>query len=370
MNILKAIIKGTFTIIILGLITMKSLEWALYFFVAKPVAKEIAYDVTSYVEVNDRYFTEESLNEYLDAYRKKDLNIKVLYNQHPDDKRFIVKVDVQANWDSIYSPTAYFHTRSINLGDPPPRSIFARFDNQTEISKKTNVQASKDEDKQIDIPAVAITNKTEAPRPSITDQDIETLIENYVTLGMEAIRDKDFSYIEPLLDPQGKIYNESQGAIQTINEKGLEEEVVTVQVQNINHNSSTDITVKTYEEFIIAYPNGSKKLKGYNSSYRVRVTEQNRPLINETIYVEEVSSEVWSAPSEQASREIIKGACVSCHGGSLEGGVGPKLTDIGSRMTKEEIHTILMNGKGIMPKGLVKTEEAELLADYLVELEH
>lgn len=91
MNILKAIIKGTFTIIILGLITMKSLEWALYFFVAKPVAKEIAYDVTSYVEVNDRYFTEESLNEYLDAYRKKDLNIKVLYNQHPDDKRFIVK---------------------------------------------------------------------------------------------------------------------------------------------------------------------------------------------------------------------------------------------------------------------------------------
>jgi len=37
--------------------------------------------------------------------------------------------------------------------------------------------------------------------------------------------------------------------------------------------------------------------------------------------------------------------CASCHGQSLEGGLGPALDKIGSKMSKEEIATIIENGK-------------------------
>jgi hypothetical protein len=52
-------------------------------------------------------------------------------------------------------------------------------------------------------------------------------------MGMKAIEEEDFSYIEGLLDPEGKMYRESQRYIHTINEKGMEEEVFDAEVQDI-----------------------------------------------------------------------------------------------------------------------------------------
>jgi hypothetical protein len=52
-------------------------------------------------------------------------------------------------------------------------------------------------------------------------------------MGMKAIEEEDFSYIEGLLDPEGKMYRESQRYIHTINEKGMEEEVFVDGVQDI-----------------------------------------------------------------------------------------------------------------------------------------
>ncbi|ASN05207.1 cytochrome c550 [Virgibacillus necropolis] len=64
---------------------------------------------------------------------------------------------------------------------------------------------------------------------------------------------------------------------------------------------------------------------------------------------------------------IFQNTCVSCHGADLTGGVGPDLTQVGSRYSKEEIKDIIINGKGTMPAGLVQEPQAEALAKWLAE---
>lgn len=59
--------------------------------------------------------------------------------------------------------------------------------------------------------------------------------------------------------------------------------------------------------------------------------------------------------------------CTGCHGGNLEGGVGPALTGVGERLSAEEIANIIVNGQGSMPAGLASAEEADVLATWLIE---
>ena len=65
--------------------------------------------------------------------------------------------------------------------------------------------------------------------------------------------------------------------------------------------------------------------------------------------------------------EVAKGKCISCHGGDLEGGVGPALA--GTSLAKEELVDIIANGiEGtMMPGGLLPGEE-EAMADYILTL--
>lgn len=59
--------------------------------------------------------------------------------------------------------------------------------------------------------------------------------------------------------------------------------------------------------------------------------------------------------------------CSSCHGGNLEGGMGPSLQKIGSKFKKEEIEKIIQNGKGSMPgQPQVSGEARGKLAEWLV----
>ncbi|GAB6931738.1 c-type cytochrome [Calditerricola satsumensis] len=60
-------------------------------------------------------------------------------------------------------------------------------------------------------------------------------------------------------------------------------------------------------------------------------------------------------------------ACASCHGANLEGSVGPNLQKVGAKYSKEQILSIIQNGRGQMPGGLVKGDEAENLAAWLAD---
>lgn len=67
------------------------------------------------------------------------------------------------------------------------------------------------------------------------------------------------------------------------------------------------------------------------------------------------------------AQTLFKNNCSSCHGQNLEGVVGPNLTKVGSKYSKDQILEILQKGKGQMPAGLVKGGDADTLASWLAD---
>lgn len=60
--------------------------------------------------------------------------------------------------------------------------------------------------------------------------------------------------------------------------------------------------------------------------------------------------------------------CASCHGADLSGGMGPALTEVGSKLSAEEVSDIIQNGVGSMPaQSQLSPEEATAIAEWLVE---
>jgi cytochrome c551 len=63
--------------------------------------------------------------------------------------------------------------------------------------------------------------------------------------------------------------------------------------------------------------------------------------------------------------KLFNQKCSSCHGGNLEGGVGPKLSDVGARLSQEDIEGVIANGKGSMPPKLLEGDDATAVAEWL-----
>src|SRR5690625_5175667 len=82
---------------------------------------------------------------------------------------------------------------------------------------------------------------------------------------------------------------------------------------------------------------------GVHQREDIRLAEENG---GEQVTEEE--GEVASDPED-----IFAISCASCHGQDLSGGPGPDLTKVCSDLSADEIHEIIMNGKGSMPPGLV-----------------
>ncbi|ASS98212.1 MULTISPECIES: cytochrome c551 [Geobacillus] len=66
-----------------------------------------------------------------------------------------------------------------------------------------------------------------------------------------------------------------------------------------------------------------------------------------------------------AAEQIFKQNCASCHGQDLSGGVGPNLQKVGSKYSKDQIKEIIANGRGAMPAGIIKGEDADKVAEWL-----
>ena len=63
---------------------------------------------------------------------------------------------------------------------------------------------------------------------------------------------------------------------------------------------------------------------------------------------------------------IAMKSCITCHGGELQGqGNAPAIKDIGARLSETEILDVIENGKGSMPPGIVKGEDAKAVAKWL-----
>jgi cytochrome c551 len=68
--------------------------------------------------------------------------------------------------------------------------------------------------------------------------------------------------------------------------------------------------------------------------------------------------------------KLFQQKCSSCHGTDLKGGGGgtfPDLTQVGSRLSKDEIQTIIIDGRNAMPKGQLTGDDATAVAGWLAE---
>ncbi|WP_066371160.1 cytochrome c550 [Neobacillus fumarioli] len=66
--------------------------------------------------------------------------------------------------------------------------------------------------------------------------------------------------------------------------------------------------------------------------------------------------------------EIYKSTCINCHGDHYQGVVGPSLKGIGSKLSKDQIKQIITQGRGQMPPGLVKPEQADAMAEWVSKI--
>ncbi|KZM58441.1 cytochrome C551 [Geobacillus stearothermophilus] len=66
-----------------------------------------------------------------------------------------------------------------------------------------------------------------------------------------------------------------------------------------------------------------------------------------------------------AAEQIYQQNCASCHGQDLSGGVGPNLQKVGSKYSTDEIKDVIVNGRGAMPAGIIKGEDADKVAEWL-----
>lgn len=64
---------------------------------------------------------------------------------------------------------------------------------------------------------------------------------------------------------------------------------------------------------------------------------------------------------------IYANSCAGCHGADLSGTVGPDLTQIGSKLSADEISEIVLNGQGDMPAIDMSPEDVDVLAEWLSE---
>lgn len=78
-------------------------------------------------------------------------------------------------------------------------------------------------------------------------------------------------------------------------------------------------------------------------------------------------NEQESQKTQTEEEKIYANNCASCHGNALEGYAGPKLEDIGNKMSKEEILETINDGATGMPADIIQGEEAEKVATWLAE---
>lgn len=72
-----------------------------------------------------------------------------------------------------------------------------------------------------------------------------------------------------------------------------------------------------------------------------------------------------TADTDTATAKLFENKCSACHGQDLTGGVGPNLTKVGSILSQDEMETIIKEGKGAMPGGLIDESQAAQMAKWL-----
>ncbi|MGY3189959.1 hypothetical protein [Lysinibacillus sp. TE18511] len=87
------VLSSIFHFVLLFYLLIQITTWSTYFLVVKPKAEEITNDLASYVEANNRPFTEAMLAQYVESqrdggYLKDNEKVSIIYSQNTNDHRF------------------------------------------------------------------------------------------------------------------------------------------------------------------------------------------------------------------------------------------------------------------------------------------
>ncbi len=69
----------------------------------------------------------------------------------------------------------------------------------------------------------------------------------------------------------------------------------------------------------------------------------------------------------KSGESIYEKSCAGCHGNDLKGANGPPVNNMAEKYTEEELNSLIKNGKGMMPGGLLTDEETEMVTKWLLE---
>jgi mono/diheme cytochrome c family protein len=74
-----------------------------------------------------------------------------------------------------------------------------------------------------------------------------------------------------------------------------------------------------------------------------------------------------SVDPQSAGYQVYAGKCAGCHGADLQGRSGPNLTQVGARLSKEQIADRIKNGGRGMPAFQNKLDDSQVndLVDWL-----
>ena len=117
------------------------------------------------------------------------------------------------------------------------------------------------------------------------------MVGNYLAESVNAVNQRDFTIVEPLIDPNGKKYKEQRDYNQYLEKKNITEELLNFEIKDIVQVDQESYKVTTYEEYRIVYEDYSEKIKSFNSSYRVKALADGQLTINELLYLKEQSSQ-------------------------------------------------------------------------------
>ncbi len=116
-----------------------------------------------------------------------------------------------------------------------------------------------------------------------TTDEIASFVEEYMYASVAAINAEDFSLVEGYIDPSGKKYNEQKEYTAYLNEKGITEDLLSIEIEEVKKLDDTTYQVTSFDEYTIYQQDGSEEDASYKTVQNVKILPDGSFGINELI---------------------------------------------------------------------------------------
>ncbi|MFF2479389.1 hypothetical protein [Paenibacillus sp. NPDC058071] len=116
---------------------------------------------------------------------------------------------------------------------------------------------------------IQLTPASSANEFTGAEKEIASFMSDYGYKSIEAVNASDFSIVEPFIDPSGDVYNEQSSYILYLKKKGITEELLSYEVEDVMKKADDRYEVTTKESYTIYYGDGSVKNKTFRSIHLV-----------------------------------------------------------------------------------------------------